>query len=69
MSAEKRDGKGYAAAGQPPRLTLSEYQEIGQFFKQLIDSPLRWAIIAAGVGAIVEGLHVFWLAVRYLGHF
>jgi hypothetical protein len=68
MSADRKDGKGYAPAGEP-RLTVSQYQSMGLFFKQLMDSPLKWAIIAAGIGAVIEGLHVLWLAARYLGRF
>jgi hypothetical protein len=34
--------------------------------KMFDDSGLRWWIIAAGVGAIVEALHIAWLALEWV---
>lgn len=48
-------------------MTVEEFQQLGHFFKELIDSSaLMWWIIAAGVGAVIEALHVLWLAARFL---
>jgi hypothetical protein len=58
--------KGYRPA-KPPRLTPAEFQDLGHLFQKLSDSkPLRAWIVAAGIGAILEGVHVVWLAGRFL---
>ncbi len=63
--ARKRGG-----AYQPPRLTPDEFQRISEIFRSWVDSSnLKWWIIAAGVGAILDALHTVWLAVRYLKGF
>lgn len=59
---------------QQPRLTpdqygqiLGQYVNIGsQFKKWFDDTGLKWWIIAAGVGATFETMHVLWLAIRFL---
>jgi hypothetical protein len=44
-------------------LTANEFQQISEIFKAWVDSSnIKWAIIAAGVGAILESLHILWLA-------
>jgi hypothetical protein len=69
MSANKRDGGGFNPSG-PPRLTAEEFQSIALFFKQFLESTtLKWWIIAAGIGGALEGLHILWLAIRYLAKF
>jgi hypothetical protein len=51
-------------------MTIDDFQQLGLFFDKLINSPsIRWSIIAAGAGAVVETLHIFWLAARYLFKF
>jgi hypothetical protein len=66
MSAKKK-GKGFEAPGDTARLTAAEFQELGFFFKRLLENKyLAPWVIAAGIGAILEGLHVLWLAARYL---
>jgi len=64
MSQTKRGG-GYTPA---PRMTADEFQRLGLFFKELLaDSPaIKWSIIAAGVGGLLEALHIAWLAARFL---
>lgn len=59
---------GYTPA-KPSKLTPAEFRELGVFFKELIESTslAKW-VIAAGVGAILEGLHILWLAARFLLH-
>jgi hypothetical protein len=48
-------------------MTIDDVQQLGRFFKDLIDSSsLKWWIIAAGLGAVIEALHVLWLAARYI---
>ena len=65
--ANKKKGKGFEAADDSKRLTAAEFQELGFFFKQLLENRyLAPWVIAAGVGAILEGLHIVWLAFRYL---
>ena len=63
MSSEGAN-RGYAAAPlKESKVTISEVVAFGNFFKQILDSTsLKWWIIAAGFGAIIEALHVFWLA-------
>ena len=64
MSAIKRTTP-YTPA--PTRMTIDDVQQLGRFFKDLIDSSsLKWWIIAAGLGAVIEALHVLWLAARYI---
>jgi hypothetical protein len=49
-------------------MTADEFQRLGLFFKELLaDSPaIKWSIIAAGVGGLLEALHIAWLAARFL---
>ncbi len=48
-------------------MTAAEFQDLGNFFQKLNDSKtLKWWAIAAGIGAVLDGLHVLWLAFRYL---
>ncbi len=44
---------------------------MAEFFKKLLaDNPLvRWSIIAAGIGGLLEALRIVWLAIRYLAKF
>jgi hypothetical protein len=65
MSDEK--GRPYT----PARLTTQEFQELGTFFKQLLaENPfLKASIIAAGIGGALEGLHILWLALRFVARF
>jgi hypothetical protein len=53
------------------KLTWSQYQEIALFFRDfLADKPLiKWSIIAAGVGGLLDTLHVGWLALRFIFRF
>lgn len=60
-------GGGFQPSEGPPRFTLDEYQAIGDHFKNWFESThLKWWIIAAGVGAIIEGIHVIWLFIFWL---
>jgi hypothetical protein len=69
MSANRKGGGNYEPAPEP-RLTTAEFQEIGIFFKELLENTKlgKW-IILAGLGAALEGLHILWLAVRYIFQF
>jgi hypothetical protein len=62
-----RKGGGF----DPVRLTPEEFQGLGMFFKRLlVDHPaVTVSIIAAGIGGALEGLHIVWLAIKYLGKF
>jgi len=63
MSANPVPNKGSYSPARPSRFTLKDLQD----FKQLIEaSPLKWFVIAAGIGGALEGLHVLWLAARFL---
>ncbi len=63
MSADNLiEKKGYSPA-KPSKFTLADFQG----FKELIEaSPLKWWVIAAGIGGALDGLHVLWLAARFL---
>ncbi len=64
------DPKRTAYSHKPARMTIDEIQQLGDVFKKLIDSTgLKFWIIAAGLGAILEGFHVIWLAARYIFRF
>ena len=79
MSGKKKAGTGYTSPeplppSEPARYTASEIQDLGYFFKKFLeDTPLKKWIILSGLGAIVgallELIHVVWLAVRYLAKF
>ena len=53
------------------KLTFTQYKEIALFFRDfLADKPLiKWSIISAGFGGLLEGLHIVWLALRYTFRF
>lgn len=58
----------------PPKPTKFTFEDVANFsrlFKELLaDEPfLKWAIIAAGIGGVLESLHVLWLASRYIFRF
>jgi hypothetical protein len=55
----------------PARLTPKEFRDLANFFKDyLADNPvIRWSIVAAGIGAVIETLHIGWLALRYIFKF
>lgn len=49
-----------------PRLSAVELGEFAEIFKKLVnDSGLKWWIIAAGIGAIIDAMHTLWLAARW----
>ena len=69
MSANKKDSGGFNPV-DAPLLTLRQMQETVEFFKKTFeDSPLAKWIVLAGLGALIEMLHVGWLAVRYIWKF
>jgi hypothetical protein len=59
-----RKPSGFTGTG----ITTKEFQNLAVFFKELLaDNPLiRASIIAAGIGGALEGLHIIWLAARFL---
>jgi hypothetical protein len=64
MSGSKKAG-GFEPTGppDPARLTVDEIQRVGDLFLQWFErTGLKWWIVAAGVGAVIEAIHVFWLA-------
>jgi hypothetical protein len=53
-----------------PGYSLDDFQKMSEIFKSWVDdTKLKWWIIAAGVGAILESLHIVWLAARYVFRF
>lgn len=54
-------------------INLAQYRQINEIYKDLEshlkklleETGLKFWIIAAGVGAIIEGIHVVWLAARF----
>jgi hypothetical protein len=64
MSAnDESDQKGRYSPAKPSKFTLADIQG----FKELIEaSPLKWWIIAAGIGGALEGLHILWLFFKFL---
>jgi len=66
MSPGERKNAGYS----PARLSVSEIDSLLNIFNQLKDSTtIKWAIYAAGIGAVAETLHILWLAARYVFKF
>jgi len=67
VSGSKKGGGGGFAPPENPQLTLAQLQTIFDFFEKLRGSRrLKWWVIAAGLGAILDGLHVVWLAFSWL---
>lgn len=63
MSGENAPSYQPVPKPKPGKFTISEVIEFGNYFRQLLESTsLKWWIIAAGVGAIFETLHILWLA-------
>jgi hypothetical protein len=51
-------------------MTIDDVQQLARLFKDLIDgSPLKWCIIAAGIAAVCDMLHLAWLAARFIVKF
>ena len=63
MSADKKGGGGFN-----PSYTLSQFQILSEFFKKFLaeNRLIKASIIAAGLGAVLEVLHIAWLALRFL---
>lgn len=66
MSPKAKSRGGYNPAPEPSRMTPQEYQELAKSFKDLFaDQPLiKWSIVAAGAGGVLDGLHVLWIFVK-----
>jgi len=48
---------------KPTKFTLADFQG----FKELIEaSPLKWWVIAAGIGGALQGLYILWLFAKFL---
>jgi hypothetical protein len=63
MSDNDAIERGRYSPAKPSKFTLADLQG----FKELIEaSPLKWWVIAAGIGGGLEGLHILWLAARFL---
>jgi hypothetical protein len=66
MSGNKKEVGYTVPTPETPRLTPGEYQDMALFFKDFIEKTrlAKW-IIAAGIGALLEGVHIVWLALRF----
>jgi hypothetical protein len=63
MSANELDEKSRYSPAKPSKFTLADFQG----FKELIEaSPLKWWVIAAGIGGALEGIHILWLFFKFL---
>jgi hypothetical protein len=71
MSGRKAGAGGFAPTGQAGgQLSISDLERILTLFERLTNNPtIKWSIYAAGVGAVLETLHIIWLAARYLVKF
>lgn len=68
MSASPRKNTSYTPA--PTRMTIDDVQQLAHLFKDLLDdSPLKWCIIAAGLAAVCDMVHLLWLAARFIFKF
>jgi hypothetical protein len=67
MSPNGESG-GYNPPRRAPRLTLEQFREYANFFKDLLsENPVvKWSIILAGIGGVFEALHVLWLFLVWL---
>jgi hypothetical protein len=57
---------------EPPeeKYTLSQLQDLQDFFFKLSGSKVaKWLAVSAALGAILGGLHILWLALRYILNF
>jgi hypothetical protein len=65
MSPNKR--RPYEPAPAPSTATFAEFQDLGRFFTELVESShLKWWIILAGIGGLLEAAHVVWLAFMWV---
>jgi hypothetical protein len=63
MSANIVNKQGPYTPARPSKFTLQDIQA----FKQMIEeTPLKWWVIAAGLGGGLEALHILWLFVKFL---
>jgi hypothetical protein len=65
------NGQAGGSFSPPAKLTFTQYKEMALFFRDfLADKPLiKWSIILAGVGGLLDGMHVIWSAIRYIFRF
>jgi hypothetical protein len=69
MSPRAKGTGGYvpAPSREPASFTIAEMKELGDYFKKLFDdSPIRWAVYAAGAAALLDIVHLAWLAGRFI---
>jgi hypothetical protein len=69
MSAPNNQAGG--SFSPPAKLTVDQYKELALFFRDfLADKPvITSSIILAGIGGLLEALHVVWLVLRYVFRF
>jgi hypothetical protein len=59
-------GRGYTIA-RPRKYELDELQQINELFKLLGDAKLvKWSILAAGVAAVCDIIHLGFLALKFI---
>ena len=66
MSPRKKSPSQYEPA-EPSQFTIAELQDLQNLFQRIGGSrAVKWLAAAAAVAAVLQGLHVLWLAGRYL---
>jgi hypothetical protein len=62
-------GGGFNPAPQPKSssIRVDEVERLTKLYKSVFeDQPLiKWSIIAAGFGGLLDGLHVLWLVLKH----
>jgi hypothetical protein len=66
-STKTRTGRRASDPAASTRMTIEDVQQIGLFFKDMIESThLKWWIILAGLGGACEAARLLWDIVRFL---
>lgn len=77
MSAKPRSGGFTPTISEDAVFTISQFKDVlsiyDSIYQRLTKSPevklAKWSIYAAGVAAVIEILHIAWLATRYIWKF
>jgi hypothetical protein len=66
-STKPKIGRRASDPAASTRMTIEDVQQIGTFFKDMIESThLKWWIILAGVGGLCEAARLLWDVARFL---
>jgi hypothetical protein len=72
MPTKKRGTGGFSPANPAAdnNLSISDLERILGIFQRLTNNPLiKWSIYAAGIAALLDIVHLAWLAARYVFRF